>query len=989
MRKVGLSLFLSFLALGVVSDALAQRLVTGRVASTENNEPLAGASVVVVGSALGTYTGDDGSYSLNVPQDSVTLRVRRLGYKGTDVPLPIGRTSANVTLERDVLELEAQIVTGQATTIERRNLANAVALVNSADVNRVPQASVENALQGKVAGAVIQTNSGAPGGGVQVRLRGITSINASSEPLYVVDGVVVSNVAIPSNQNAITRAASGSNPSLDQDAQVNRIADLVPGDMETVEVLKGAAASAIYGSRAANGVVLITTRRGRPGAAQFNVTQRFGWSELSNTLGSRRFDSVDEAVDVWGPAAANFFQSGRVFDHERELADRKPLLSETGLDVSGGNENTRYYASGLVKHDGGIIANTGYDKQSLRLNLDQRFGSRVDVGLSTNLIRTKAQRGLTNNDNASVSFYMVFPFTPSFVDLQPGADGLFPCNPFVGNCSNPLQTASLMTNDETVWRYVSGARIVYQAVESPSHSLRITASGGADYFAQDNNLIFPPELNFEPSDGEPGTILLSNSNNLDVTVSGNVVYGYRPAGGSFRATTSIGGGYADRDLDIARITSRNIVGGRSIVGTGTNVQAIEQRQRVKTGSIFAQEEFLFLNERALLTAGINADQSSVNGDDGKLFFYPKVSGSYRLLKPFGGLDELKLRAAYGEAGNQPLFGQKFTPLTITQNINGLPGIVTQGTVGSPGLEPERQREIEAGLDATFSGGRATLEVTAFRKSVTNLLLQRTLAPSSGFELEIFNGGKLRTQGVEAGLGVVPVRTDDLQWISRATFFVTRSKIIDLPVPTFRTGGFGTALGAFEIEEGASATQIVGNDTLSDGTPVVRKIGDATPDFNMSFANEVTFKGFHLYGLVDWQQGSDLINLTKFLYDLGQNSADFATPIVVGGDTTTVGARRLDLFGRQTAVYLEDASFVKLREVTLSYELPSSMVSRMLGGKVDRARLSVSGRNLLTFTDYDGLDPEVSNFGNQNIARNIDVAPFPPSRSFWFSLEVGF
>lgn len=179
MRKVGLLLF-SLLALGLVSDAWAQRRVTGRVVTTDTKEPLIGASVVVVGSTLGTYTADDGSYSLSVPEDSVTLRVRRLGYKGKDVPLPIGQTSADVMLERDVLQLEAQIVTGQATTIERRNLANAVAVVSAADVNRVPQASVETALQGKVAGAVIQTNSGAPGGGVQVRLRGITSINAAS-----------------------------------------------------------------------------------------------------------------------------------------------------------------------------------------------------------------------------------------------------------------------------------------------------------------------------------------------------------------------------------------------------------------------------------------------------------------------------------------------------------------------------------------------------------------------------------------------------------------------------------------------------------------------------------------------------------------------------------------------------------------------------------------------------------------------------------------
>jgi hypothetical protein len=202
------------------------------------------------------------------------------------------------------------------------------------------------------------------------------------------------------------------------------------------------------------------------------------------------------------------------------------------------------------------------------------------------------------------------------------------------------------------------------------------------------------------------------------------------------------------------------------------------------------------------------------------------------------------------------------------------------------------------------------------------------------------------------------------------------------------GGFGTALGAFEIAEGASATQIVGNDTLPDGTPVVRKVGDATPDFNMSFNNDISYKRFRLSALLDWQQGGTLVNLTKFLYDLGQNSVDFATPVTVGGEETTVGARRLELFGRQTAVFLEDASFVKLREVTLAYEFPEDLVGR-LWGRARYAQLSVSGRNLLTFTDYSGLDPEVSNFGNQNIARNIDVAPFPPSRSFWFSLRVGF
>ena len=352
---------------------------------------------------------------------------------------------------------------------------------------------------------------------------------------------------------------------------------------------------------------------------------------------------------------------------------------------------------------------------------------------------------------------------------------------------------------------------------------------------------------------------------------------------------------------------------------------------------------------------------------------------------------MKLRAAYGQSGNQPLFGQKFTPMVATQNITGLPALVipaNAGTVGSPDLRPERQREIEGGADITLAGGRGAIELTGFRKDVSELLLQRTLAPSSGFALEIFNGGKLRTTGLEIGLNLVPIQSSNIDWLFRTTFFRSRSKIVELPVPGFRVGGFGTSLGSFEIEEGASPTQIVGNDTLPDGSRVVRKIGDANPDFIMSFVNDVRFGNFSLYGLLDWYNGGSVVNLTKFLYDLGSNTEDYADPITVNGTQTTVGANRLAVWPNQTAIYVEDAGFAKLREVTLSYNVPDRFVSRF-GRGLSSMQLSLSGRNLLTFTDYTGLDPEVSNFGNQPIARNIDVAPFPPSRTFWFSVNLGF
>jgi TonB-dependent starch-binding outer membrane protein SusC len=963
------------------------RVIRGTVVDSSSGAPISAANVSVRGTTLGASTGADGRFTIaNVPQGDVPVIVRRIGYRAREVVARSGQEEIRVAMTSDPLQLDVVVVSGQATAIERRNLPTAVATVSADEVARVSSQSFEHALQGKIPGAVIQTNSGAPGGGVQVRMRGVTSINAASEPLYVVDGVVVSNVAIPSNQNAVTNAAGGSNPSLDQDAQVNRVADLNPNDIETVEVLKGASASAIYGSRASNGVVLITTKRGRSGRPEFRLTQRFGWYQLSNKLGARKFNSLAEAVDVWGPSAANYFQPGVSYDHEEELAGNRPLSSETLLDFSGGGERTRYYLSGAWKDDGGIIDNTGFERQSLRANIQQQFGSRVTLDAGSNIIRTLAGRGLTNNDNTTVSFYMTLPFTPSFVNLRRTATDTFPDNPFAA--SNPLETAALMKNHEIVWRYIGSGRLTVDAFNSQTQNLRFTATAGADYFAQKNDLLFPPELQFEDDDGQPGTSLLSNSDNLNLNFSANGVHTFTPVRWGLRATTSFGLNFATRDLNVSRMVSRSLVGGLEIVDAGTSVRVREFRQRVEDFGMFAQEEVLLLGERLLLTAGLLADRSSVNSDDDKLYLYPKVAASYRIPRLLRWLDELKLRAAYGETGNQPLYGQKFTPLAATQNLNGLPTLVVEGTIAADNLRPERQRELEGGFDATFADNRGTLEFSVFQKTVSDLLLERTLAASTGFTTHIFNGGRLRTNGVEVGLGVVPIQTRDLQWVFRSTYFSNRSKIVDLPVPTFRAGGFGTALGAFQIEEGASPTQIVGNDTLPSGADTVRKIADANPDFVMSFSSDLTYKRFRLSGLLDWQQGGAVINLTKFLYDLGQNTADYAVPITVGGQQTTVGAHRLAVWPRQTAVYVEDGSFVKLRELTLSYDVPEQIVGR-LWNQARSVQLSVSGRNLITWTDYTGLDPEVSNFGNQNIARQIDVAPFPPSRSFWFGVQVGF
>lgn len=986
MRRI-LSLVLT-LVLGVLASGLVaqERTISGTVSDTLNGDRISGATILVQGTQVSAMTRGNGAFVLSgVPAGSVTLLVRSVGFRRAVVTVPASQGTIDVLLSRDVFNLEELVVTGQATGTLRRNLANAVSTVRTDDLGFAPAASVEQQVQGKVAGADIQSNSGAPGGGLQVRLRGITSVNADAQPLYVVDGVIVSDAAIPNLQVAVTASSGGSNPDTTQDNQVNRIADLNPNDIETIEILKGASASAIYGGRASNGVVIITTKRGQPGETRVGFTQRFGFFDLSNKIGSRRFTDAAEIDGVFGAgtAAANNFTPGTFFDHEQQLAGRKSLGSETAISLSGGDVNTQFFASGLVKNDEGIIANTGFQKQSVRLNLDQDFNPRLRVSLSTNILHTLAKRGLTNNDNTSTSYFMSLAFTPSFVDLSQNPDGTFPDNPFVS--SNALQTAALVKNDEDVWRFIASSKVDWTAITTPRSSVRFLVNGGLDFFNQENKLFFPPELQFEDDDGQPGTSLLSDSDNTNLNLDGNIVHTLQ-AGEGTSATTAVGIQFARRTLNTGRIISRNLIGGQSNVDAATNVQVVQFRTRINNLGVYAQEEFLTLDERLLLTAGIRGDMSSLNANHDKLYFYPKLSGSYRFEQPNNWIDEFKFRAAYGQSGNEPKFGQKFTPLTATQNVGGLPGIVVLGTVGADDLKPERQREVEVGFDASLFDARAGIEFSFFQKNISDLLVERRLAPSSGFMTEVFNGGKMRTRGVELAAGIVPVQSQDLYWLFRTTFSLNRSKITDLPVPAFIAGGFGTSIGAFRIEEGASATQIVGNDTLPNGSIVVRKIGDANPDFRMSFTNDITYKNWNLHFLLDWQQGSDILNLTKLLYDFGQVSEDYADPIP--GESQTVGEKRLAGFAKTASNYVEDASFLKLREITLSFDLPTTFVQGLWRG-ARYARLSVSARNLFTVTSYTGHDPEVSNFGNQPVARNIDVAPYPPSRSFWFSIDLGF
>jgi len=1007
MLWVLLALALPF---GVDAAAAQQREVTGTVTGP-NGEGIGGAAVSLSGTTRGVRTDAQGRFSIPVGQGDARLRVSALTYRAREVNVPAGQNTVAVRLETDALGLETVVVTGQATAVRRENLAHDVAVVSARQlVGNAPAQTVDRALQGKVAGATIRTNSGAPGGGVQIRLRGPTSITGNATPLYVVDGVIMSDVSIAGGQNAISRASTAATTfSSNQDVLANRISDINPNDIESVEILKGASAASIYGSRAAAGVIVITTRRGRSGAPRFSFGQRVGYAEISRTLGARAW-TADEAIDfgyIKAADAPTYFNADgspkATYDLERQVFGRKAPQRETSLGVSGGSENTQYYASGLILDDQGIAANTGYLKQSLNLSLNQTLGGRVRLTAATTAVHSIRAVGVTGNDNSAASYVSAISFTPSFFSYEP-TNGVYPRNPFLD--SNPLETSELADNNEDVWRLVGSVTLNADLLNRGAHSLRAVVTGGADYFNQQNRLYFPPTIQvqpFTPALG-PGVAVVGGGNNLNVNSNVNLVHAYKPESGSFSATTSIGTQYEDRDLNLSQVTGRGLLGVLPLPYQASNVFTNGSRSRTKDVGGYVQEELLLFNESLSLTGSVRGDRSSNNADDSKYYYYPKAAAAFTFPNSLAFVDQLKLRGAYGASGNEPLFGQRFTPLSVA-NIEGQPNLAINGGIASDVLRPERVTEVEGGFDATLFGSRAQLTVTAYHRNITNLLLTRTLAQSTGYVSETFNGGEMASSGQEISLQGTPVERGSFSWTSNTTFTRNRTKVTHLPVPEFSAGNsFGNSFGSYRIREGYSPTTVFANNGRdANGALIVEAIGESEPSFQMGFQNDIKIGRLTVGSLFDWSHGGLVVNLTRNYFDGAGTAPDYTAPsnLARNADGTLKEARpfsqcdanclsgeeRLFWFNapNNLPVYVEDGGFLKLREVSLSYDVPT----RLLGRRVSSAQLQLSGRNLKTWTDYSGYDPEVSNFGNVAAGRNQDVTPFPPSRTFWLGLNLVF
>ncbi|HEX8106072.1 MAG TPA: SusC/RagA family TonB-linked outer membrane protein [Kofleriaceae bacterium] len=968
------------------------RSVRGKVTEA-SGEPLAAAQVQVAGIPEATvFTETDGTFAFeNLPAGKITLDITAPEHE-TQV-LEVAPDKDAVAIKLGLATGEQIVIEGRAPSITKENITGGGSVIKGSDLTRVSAATLDDAMVGKLAGANLQANSGAPGGGAQLRLRGISTINGQNSPLYVIDGVIISNINTSSGINAVTAASGNGGLPSNQDNPVNRVADLNPNDIENVEVLKGASAAALYGSKAANGVVIITTKHGKLGENHASVTQRIGFSQASKTYGNRTWGSVDEvkgfycaSTDTPDKCNANPYvlayvaANGQTFNHEAEIT-RTPFLMETLADVTGGTEAGNYYGSLLLTDQPAVMKGTFYQKQSGRVAVGYKFYDRVKLSLTTNVLHSDSDRGVTNNDNTGTSEYFVLSATPNFVDLRP-VNGVYPANLGKNLHANPLQTVAELQNHEELTRLISGGTATVDAYASPDNEHRVLLRGnvGIDMFTQKNHVLSPNDLTFENDDKLPGTVVDGTTNNTNFNLGTSAVWNYTPHTGGLRSAFTGGLTFESVNTHTVSSLARNLTAGELKVDTASFLRASENNLQTKEVGGYVQEEVALLDSRLSVLGGLLSERSSLNGDASKYYFYPKLGAAYSLIRPakpgeaplFQGFESLRVRVNYGETGNRPNYGNKFTALNAVNTIAGTAGIVVGASAGDPSISPERQREFEGGIDAATKDQRVVAEVTVYQRNISNMLLQQALATTTGFTTQFTNGGGMRNRGVEAAVAVKPVPGFD--WTSRGTLTLNRSEVTDLPanIPAFLVPvGFGASLGAYQIKPGQSATAIV---ATVNGT--LQLVGDGEPDFRVGWSNVVNWGDFAFATLLDWQHGSKVIDLTTQAYDQNGNAPDQAA----------AAKRRAILMSGDPRPYIEDGSFVKVREISVAYNLPKRLVTQL--GPVKSLQVSASGRNLLTFSSYLGLDPEVSNFGNQSIARNYDVTPYPPSRTFWLSVTAG-
>ncbi|MEP2667492.1 MAG: TonB-dependent receptor [Cyclobacteriaceae bacterium] len=1014
------SVLLFICLLGLIGNvAFAQsREVSGKVTAAADGFGIPGANVVVKGTTQGTITDIDGSYRLSVPDGYNTIVFSFIGYANKEANID-GQSVVNVQLEEDIQQLSEVVVVGYGEQ-DRKTLTSSIVSVDSKSIENVPMPSPDQLLQGRAAGVQVTANSGEPGGGMMVRVRGSTSIGGAgaSDPLYVIDGV-------PIVAGNLAQTTFGQ--------PTNALADLNPADIASMEILKDASATAIYGARAANGVVLITTKRGKTGDAKISINAYAGTSSAWKDPNDLRVSGPDferlqneSALNNWNdrnavtpqpPFVAPYSNPDAAMDTNwLDEIFQSGSISNIDVSASGGEGKIQYMVSGSNFSQEGLIRPSKFERTSGRLNLDFLATDKLKFGTSMMYSTTTRNRSANGNDIQG-SLTTAF-FYPTNIPIY-NADGTY---------NKPLWENPVAVANETDYTMKTNRLIgsIFAEYEIfPGLAFRST-------WSLDNNLV--DEYNYDNTKLNDGKSVNGNASSDIVTdnnwINENILTYQFNLNNAHNFNLLVGNTLQE---SVNTLVSAN---GQQFPGDAfkqISSAAVQQSSTEETSwgisSFFTRINY-DLNKKYMLTLNVRADASSRFGKDNQWGTFPSVALGWRLsdenfMSGINAINDLKIRASYGATGNQNgldnfqsrgLWGGQAGGLNGGGGSNQLnntgaaaaygdaPGFIPN-QLENPDLKWETTYQFNIGFDMAILQDRVNVSLDYYNKQTKDLLLDVPVPLSTGYSTLFQNYGEMENKGVELAISATPVSTPDLRWDVNFNISANRNKITKIPAPfnqftrEYVRVEEGYPLFSFYAHEQLGVDSQTGNIIWNTGADDTFQpsndrfiVGNAQPDFVGGLTNTVNWKNFDFTALLQFSYGNSILNYNRFFFEHGgERTTGYSSQQLdrwqQPGDVTDIP--RMANINYSTSYrpsrHVEDGSYLRMKNISLGYTVPASIASK---AGMSRLRFYVSSQNLFTITNYTGLDPE-STVDSSSTVSGTDLAVMPQPRVLMGGVNITF
>jgi len=1029
-----LTVLLAFFLVGAGAVQAQDRTVTGTVTDAESGEALPGVNVTAPGTTIGTTTDVAGEYSLTVSSSVDSLAFSFVGYQQTVVAIQ-GRSTIDVSLRPDVAQLDEVVVTSFGIEEEQRAVGYSVEDVSAAELAETSESNLVGALSGKLAGVQVRNTSGAAGGGVDIVIRGLTSLSPSgnNQPLFVVDGVPISNQATTGN----TLPSEGSNANAGSSGQfsfTNRAADIPPENIENISVLKGPAATALYGLRASNGAVVITTKKGQEGRTRVNFSSSVGVSEVNKTpdvageyqngrYGAKSFTHLGFEFYHFGPPTT---ESGASTSNHFEDLFRTGLNTNNSITVSGGDESTTYLTTFTHTYREGIVPNTDWKRFNAKVRGTQEIGD-LDFTGSLSFSNSGGVRP-TGGDKSIMSSLSYWGPVHDVNDYkfpdgsQKNYSG-FASNPNSGFIDNPRYFAETSTLEDDVDRGVGFLGVTYDLTSWLTLDYKI----GADLYSDTRSRFVPPVL--DVGSQVNGFITKEDVRYQEIN-SNAFLRADRDLTDDLSLSVTLGNQVTDisQDRTLSRGENFNVEEFRSLANTTQKFSEESALNRHLVG-VFGRGQLAYDGTYYLTLTGRN-DWSSTLPEDNRSFFYPSVNLGYVFTEDLGLSDSDvfpfgKLRFSWAEVGKDapPFRVGQFYGQAPGFPFGGTGGFTKESTAGDLNLKPEETRSVEVGTDLRFFNNRLRFDLTYYTQTSENQIVDFPVSQASGLNQFTSNAGRIETTGWEVTMNGTLLDRGDFSWDASLNWSTNTSEVETLPEGldqiTFGSAGYsgisarvekGDELGTlygFKYERTDNGQLLIGDDGYpSVNTDSVQVVGNAFPDWEGGLTNTIRYKGLELSALVEVKWGGET-------YDVGAlNSFRSGTiesteirdeavifdgvtenengelvpneqPVEIDGEDFYRNAERSWLAADYT---VQDASWVRLRNVRLSYQLPQDLLT---GLPLSTASLSVTGRNLFVDTPFRGFDPEGQLFSAGSNLYGFTGLNIPSTRSLTFQINLRY